>query len=108
MNERIKLVEGDDLPVIKLTLRNPDSSLIDVSNADVNIHFRESGASTTLTTIVCSKPNGGADGVATFTVPLKTLNIQSGYYEGEIEIDFAGTKQTVYEILQFQVRPQFS
>lgn len=108
MNEKIRLVQGDDLPVIKLTLRSPDSLPMDVGSATVKVYFREKGATSVLSTIVCGKPNGGTDGVVTFSAPLKSLNIQPGYYEGEIEIDFGGTKQTVYEILQFQVRPQFS
>ena len=108
MYEKIRLVEGDDLPTIKLTLRNPDSSPIDLVGADVRVYFRETGSTTLLTTILCDKPNGGQDGVATFNVPLRSLNIQHGYYEGEVEIDFGGSKQTVYDTLQFQVRAQFS
>ena len=108
MYEKIRLVEGDDLPIIKLTLKNPDASVIDLTGADVKVYFRETGSSTLLATILCDKPGGGIDGIATFNVPLRSLNIKQGYYEGEVEIDFGGSTQTVYDTLQFQVRAQFS
>ena len=108
MNERIKLVQGDNLPYIRLTLRHADGSVIDVSMAVVNMYFRQKGSSTILSTIPCSKPNNGTDGVVVFNFPGNTLNVDPGYYEGEIELDYSGTKQTVYDTLQFQVRAQFA
>lgn len=108
MNERIKLVQGDNLPYIRLTLKHATGLPIDVSGADVNMYFRAKGSSTILSTIVCTKPNGGSDGKVIFNFSGNTLDVDPGYYEGEIEIDFSGVKQTVYDTLQFQVRAQFA
>lgn len=108
MNERIKLVQGDNLPYIRLTLRHADGDPIDVSAATVRMYFRERGSTTLLSTITCTKPNGGADGIVVFNFPGSTLDVNPGYYEGEVEIDFSGETQTVYNTLQFQVRAQFA
>lgn len=107
MSEKIKLVQGDNRPYIRLTLTNPDSTPVDVSSATVSVKFRAAGSTTTLTTIACAKPNGGADGVVLFNFPGATLNVDPGQYEGEVEIDFDGEYQTVYDVLKFAVRAQF-
>lgn len=108
MNERIKLVQGDTLPYIRLTLKHANGEPMDVSGAIVKMYFRERGTTTVLSTIICTKPNGGSDGIVVFNFYGSTLNVNSGYYEGEIEIDYSGQKQTVYDTLQFQVRAQFA
>ena len=108
MNERIRLVQGDNLPYVKLTLRNADETPLDVSGATINIYFRAKGTSEILSTLIPTKPNGGDDGVIMFNFPGESLDVDPGYYEGEIEIDFGVSTQTVYETLQFQVRAQFS
>jgi hypothetical protein len=105
MADKIKLVQGDNLPYIKLSLKNPNETALDVSDCVVRVYFRAKGQPTILSTFICTKPNGGADGVVVFN---PTLNVEPGYYEGEVEIEFGGLKQTVYETLQFQVRAQFS
>ena len=107
MAEKIKLVQGDNRPYIKLTLKNPDDTVVDVSSATVNVKFRAVGSTTTLTTITCSKPNGGSDGVVIFNFPGTTLSVEPGAYEGEVEIDFGNDVATVYDILKFSVRAQF-
>ena len=107
MSEKIKLVQGDNRPYIKLTLTNPDGTIVNVSTATVLVKFRAAGSTTTLTTITCSKPNGGTDGVVMFNFPGTTLSIDPGQYEGEVEINFGGEFQTVYDVLKFSVRAQF-
>ena len=109
MNERIKLVQGDNLPYIRLTLKHASGEPIDVSGATVSLYFRAKGTTTVLSTIICTKPNGGQDGTVVFNFPGTTLNVDPGYYEGEVEIDYSGgTIQTVYDTLQFQIRAQFA
>jgi hypothetical protein len=108
MSDKIKLVQGDNLPYIRLSLKNADETALDVSGSIVRVYFRAKGQTTVLSTLTCTKPNGGADGVVVFNFPGTTLNVEPGYYEGEVEVDFAGTKQTVYDTLQFQVRAQFA
>lgn len=110
MSTPIKLVSGDDKPNITVTLTDEtDNSAIDLSDADtaVYVRFRESGTTTTLATIACTKTDA-ANGVVTFDFSGGVLDgLDAGAYEGEIEIDFNGTKHTVYELIRFRVREEF-
>jgi hypothetical protein len=111
MAEKIRLVQGDNLPYITLTLTDSASgAAVDLSGADtvVRVYFRAVGGDTILSTLTCSKVSGGSTGVVRFNFPNNTLNVEPGSYEGEVEIDFGGTKQTVYEVLKFTVRSQFA
>lgn len=108
MSTRIKLVQGDNRPYIRLTLKQADGTPMDVSTATVTMHFRRSGETTVLASIVCTKLNGGNAGEVSFNFPGNTLDVEAGAYEGEIEIDFDGERQTVYEPLKFTVRAQFN
>lgn len=106
----IKLVQGDNRPYIRVSLTNADGSALDVSAAGtvVVVFFRQSGTTTPIATLTCTKPNGGADGVVQFNFPGTTLNVTPGSYEGEIQITFADTTvQTVFDTLKFYVRQQF-
>lgn len=108
MAERIRLVQGDNRPYIRMTLRQADGTAMDLQNAtSVVVHFRRAGDTAVLSTLVCTKLDGGAGGEVSFNFPGQTLDVAPGAYEGEIEIDFDGEKQTVYEVLKFTVRPQF-
>ena len=108
MAERIKLVQGDNRPYIRLTLRQPDGAAMNLADATVVVYFRRAGEATILATLPCTKINGGTSGEVSFNFPGNTLNVEPGAYEGEIEVDFAGEKQTVYEVLKFSVRAQFN
>ena len=105
----IKLVQGDNRPYIKMTLTNADGTVVDVSSAStvVQVLFRQAGTSAILSTLTCTKPNGGADGVVQFNFPTTTLDVTPGSYEGEIQITFGSEIQTVYDTLKFYVRQQF-
>ena len=104
----IKLVQGDNRPYIRVTLTNADGSALDVSTATVVVLFRQSGTTTVLATLTCTKPNGGSDGLVQFYFPGTTLSTALGSYEGEIQITFAdATVQTIFDTLKFYVRQQF-
>lgn len=116
MVDRIKLVQGDTLPYIKLTLADPATGeRINVSDGDVvvRLKFRAAGSTTVLSTLICEKvaetvgATPGSTGVVRFNFPTGTLNVEPGLYEGEVEMDFDGAIQTVYEVLKFNVRQQF-
>lgn len=109
MADKIKLVKGDNRPYIKLTLTTPDGNPVNVSASTtiVSIKFRAAGTTTVLSTLTCTKPNGGSDGVVVFNFPGSTLNVDPGQYEGEVNIDFNGETQTVYDVLKFTVRADF-
>ena len=107
MSSRIRLVQGDNRPYIRLTLRQADGAAMNLTDATVVVYFRRAGEAAILATLPCTKV-GGATGEVTFNFPGNTLNVEPGAYEGEIEVDFAGEKQTVYEVLKFSVRAQFN
>ena len=107
----IKLVKNDNLPQVTLTLTDENTgSAIDLSAATttVNVRLRAQGSTTNIATLTCTKPNGGSDGKVMFYFPGTTLNVSAGTYEGEIEMDFNGLKQTVYDLLYFSLREDFS
>ena len=111
MSTRIKLVQGDNLPYIKLTLTEPSTgAAINVSESDVvvRVYFRAADTDEVLSTITCEKVNGGATGQVRFHFPDGVLDVEPGLYEGEVEIDFDGQKQTIYDTLKFNVRSQFA
>lgn len=106
----IRLVEGDERPVIVLTLTDDNTgSPIDLSLATtvVTIKFREAGTTTLLSTISTSKLSGGTTGQVQFDFTGGVLNVDPGMYEGEIVINFNGQVQTVYDTLRFTVRENF-
>lgn len=109
MADKIKLVKGDNRPFITLTLTDSTGATIDLSdvNTSVVVYFRATGTTTVLATLTTTKINSGLTGMVKFNFPGTTLNITPGAYEGEIEITFNGEKQTVYDVLKFQLRDQF-
>jgi hypothetical protein len=107
MTSRIRLVQGDNLPTIRMTLRHGDGTPINLQDATVVVYFRAAGTDTVLSTLSCAKLNNGVSGEVSFNFPGSTLDVEPGPYEGEIEIDFGGERQTVYDTLKFTVRAQF-
>ena len=111
MAEKIKLVQGDTLPSIRLTLTDPvDGQVVNLSDptTTVRVYFRAVCSATVLSTITCFKVGGGMTGVVRFDFSGGVLDAPAGPYEGEIEIDFDGAKQTVYDKLKFFVREDFA
>jgi hypothetical protein len=108
MADKIKLVQGDNLPNIEVALTLKDGTPVDVSDADVFVHFRAAGDEIPLHSLACWNKTDGTDGRILFNFPGNSLQVEPGPYEGEIEIDFAGQKQSVYDVLKFNVRPQFA
>jgi hypothetical protein len=106
----IRLVKGDERPVIVLTLTDDNTgSPIDLSLSTtvVQVKFREAGTTTLLSTIACTKMSGGTTGQVQFYFAAGELDVDPGMYEGEIVISFNGEIQTVYDTLRFTVRENF-
>jgi len=108
MGNRIKLVQGDTLPNLRLTLKNADGLPIDITTATVRMRFRDRGTTTVLSTLIATKPSGGYDGKVVFAFESDTLAVPAGLYEGQIEVDYGSGTQTIYDILQFQIRASFA
>lgn len=110
MSDIIKLVRKDNRPFVKLVLTASDGvTPLDVSTAfSLVVYFRAAGSETILSTLTCTRPNGGADGLIQFNFPDNTLDVPPGRYEGEVEVTWAaGDVQTVYQLLKFQLREDF-
>ena len=109
MVDTIRLVQGDSKPDITLVLTDESTgNPLDLSAATttVNVKFRAAGTTTLLSTISCIKTDA-ANGEVQFNFAGGVLNVAGGLYEGEIEIDYNGETQTVYEVLKFRVRDDF-
>ena len=109
MADVIRLVKGDELPTIILTLTDDvaNGALdLSASTTSVSVKFRAVGASTS-STISCSKVNDGTDGKIQFNFSGGILDVDEGSYEGEIIVNYNGNLQTVYDLLKFRVRANF-
>lgn len=89
---------GDDLPPFYGRICNQDSDAwvdISVATTIVTAKLRLKGTATVLQTIVCTKPNGGSDGVFLLTWPATAFDVDAGRYEVEVSVAFNGSIQTI-------------
>jgi hypothetical protein len=109
MADEIKLVRGNNRPYIKITLTDADGNAINLSAATttVSVRFRSVTSETTLATLTTTKISNGTNGEVQFNFPGSTLDVPAGNYEFEIEVDFNGEKQTVYQTVKCLVREKF-
>lgn len=108
MSDIIKLVQGDTLPTITVTLTDEfTGAAVDLTGATVVVKFRAAGSTTLLSTLTCALV-GAAAGIFSFSFPAPALDIDPGLYEGEIQVTFVGGEiQSVYDVLKFRVREDF-
>jgi len=108
MAEKIKLVQGDTRPQVRVTLTDENTGeIIDLTGATVTLHFRAVGGTTPLFSrqgIV--NPEEATLGKAVIVWQSGDLNVDAGDYEGELEVYWSstGARQTVYDLLKFRVR----
>jgi hypothetical protein len=106
MSDLVKLVQGDFGHKLSVTLLDDASgAALNVSGATVRLFFRKSDGTSLTATVVATFPAGGADGKVEFTWPAGAL-AAVGRYDGEVEIDTGTKKQTVYDLIKFNVRAQ--
>jgi hypothetical protein len=106
----IRLVAGDEKPLIVLTLTDDITGTpidLSLSTTVVTVKFRKAGTTTLLSTISCTKLSGGTTGQVQFGFSGGVLDVDPGMYEGEVVINFNGDNQTVFETLRFTVRANF-
>lgn len=117
----LKLVSGDTLPTIKITIRDastaaPGKTLdlddpttwepVDLTGASVVMRVRQIG-SETLSDILGGSITDPTTGAATFTFTPNTL-VSAGLYEAEVEVTTAdGGIFTVYDLVKLDVRDDF-
>lgn len=108
MTDVIKLVQGDTLPTITITLTDEfTGSAVDITGATVIVKFRAANTDIVLSTLSTTL-TVPASGIFNFTFPSPTLDVEPGLYEGEIQVTFAGgAVQSVFDPLKFRVRKDF-
>lgn len=109
MAEKIKLVQGDTRPQIKVTLTDEVTGLpVDITGATCHLKFRAVGSTVLLETLTGVVTNGPA-GEVVFSWNPTSLDVDPGDYEGEVEVFYAAGQgiQTVYDPLKFKVREDF-
>ena len=110
MADVIRLVKGDELPNIIVTLTDDVSNApfnVSATSTVVKVKFKSVGGTTTLSTITCNNLTDGTDGKVQFNFANGVLDVDPGEYEGEIVVDQNGSLQTVYDVLRFRVRSNF-
>lgn len=109
MNEKIRLVQGDTRPQIKVVLTDEHTGVVvNITGATCLLKFRASGSTQLLDTLTGIVTDGFAGEVVFLWNPT-SLDVDPGDYEGEIEVTFASGagKQTVYDLLKFRLRGDF-
>jgi|TARA_R110000782_G_scaffold79728_1_gene158204 hypothetical protein len=104
------LVQGDQAPQIEAILkRSDDGSVINFAGGSCSLKFRAKGSTTTLFTLAAADVGDNfLDGKAIFSFSGTQLDIDAGYYEGEIEITYSsGSIETVFSVLDFYLRADF-
>lgn len=105
-----KLVSSDTAPQIKAIItREDDDSVVDMEGSTVRMKFRAKNTTIILFTLLAADVGENlANGIAIFIFNTGNLDIESGLYEGEIEITYpGGATETIYELLEFDVRADF-
>ena len=112
MAEKIRLVRGDTGPQVRLTLCDEATgNAVDLTSAQVTLHFRAVGSSTVLVSRPLFVPtNTATQGIALIVWEEGDLDRPPGEYEGEIEIFWptTGLRQTVYNVMKFKIREDFA
>ena len=110
MADIIRLVKGDELPNIIITLTDDVANTalnVSAGTTTVKVKFKAVGGTSTLSTITCTNLTDGSDGKVQFNFANNVLDVDPGEYEGEVVVDFNGSIQTVYDVLRFRVRSNF-
>lgn len=104
------LVKGDSAPQIKATVtREDDGSVVNFAGGVVRLKFRKKDTTTVLFTLTgINVGSNYANGIAIFAFASGDLDLDAGYYQGEIEISYSsGSVETIYEIMEFYLRDDF-
>jgi len=103
----IELVQGDTGPQIKAAITRQGVAE-DLSGATAVLRFRKKKTSTVLFTLnTVSTTEQLVAGDLFFVFSAGQLDIDEGFYEGEIEVVNSGVRETIYEIVDFFVRADF-
>lgn len=111
MTERIKLVQNDTGPQIRITLTDQvTGEPIGLAGATVTVHFRASESDTVLfSRLAYIPPNLASTGVCFLVWNEGDLDREPGDYEAEVEVvRSTGERETIYEMLKFRLRGEIA
>lgn len=107
----IELVKDDNGTQIECIITRDNTGLpVDLTGAVARLKFRKKRTTTVLfnLTNIIEEPVDLEAGQAVFQFSAANLDIEAGLYEGEVEVTFPNANiETVYEIINFQVRDDF-
>lgn len=106
----IGLVKNDTGPRLRFNItERPDDLPADLTGATVTLHFRAKGKKTVLFSRTAVIDNPPTNGSAIFSFQVGDLNLEPGFYEGEVEVVLgSGLRETIYEIVNFELRDEFA
>ena len=109
MADPIYLVQGDTGPQIKATVTR-DSTAVDISDAVTKMHFRKKFSEDLIVSLLnVSVTSDQENGIAIFVFAEGDLDLDAGEYQGEVEVVFNdGTRETIYELIDFTLRKDFA
>lgn len=107
----ILLVKDDNGSQLECRItRNDTNTAVDLTGATALLKFRKRRTTTVLFTLtnIQIAPVDLPAGQALFQFSAANLDLAAGLYEGEVQITFSNSNvETVYEIINFQVRDDF-
>jgi hypothetical protein len=105
----INLVQGDTGPQIKATLtREGDTTPEDLDGASAVLRFRKKNTKVVLFTLNTVSSNEQLQqGDLYFVFSAGQLDLDAGFYQGEIEVVNSGVRETIYELVDFYLREDF-
>ena len=107
----ILLVKNDNGSQLECRITRDDTNTpVDLTGATARLKFRKRRTTNLLFTLtnITIAPVDLPAGQALFQFSAANLNLSAGLYEGEIEVTFPNSNiETVYEIINFQVRDDF-
>lgn len=98
-----KFVSGDTSPQMQVTLTREDGSAVDLTGATVYLHIRAKG-SPTLTKTKTATISNALNGVIIVVWAEGDLDLAAGAYEAEIEVVTDTYRESVFDLLQLQIR----
>lgn len=98
-----KFVSGDTSPQMRVTLTRDDDTALDLTGATVNVHIRAKGATTVALSKVATVTNA-TDGILVVAWNEGDLDLAAGAYEAEIEVVTDTYRESVFDLLQLQIR----
>jgi hypothetical protein len=106
----VRLVRNDTAPQLRFTITDTvTGNPVDLTSATVTLHLREVNTTTILLSRQATIIAPATNGIAVIAWQPGDLDHPEGEYEGEVEIVLAsGTRETIFNSLQFVIREEFA